>query len=129
MARQNPFPGALWGLIGNGWAGGSAPQPRMRREYSPFSGCRCLNPSAAAKHSSFCRRLVNDNRPPTRAFDDSDRQVLDVFIPVVAHLVDLAQIDPNRVAGLEEKRAELEDELRALDEEADRAEVPQAWRD
>jgi clan AA aspartic protease (TIGR02281 family) len=35
----------------------------------------------------------------------------------------------SRVAGLEEKRAELEDELRALEEEADRAEVPQAWRD
>jgi clan AA aspartic protease (TIGR02281 family) len=35
----------------------------------------------------------------------------------------------SRVAGLEEKRAELEDELRVLEEEADRAEVPQAWRD
>jgi clan AA aspartic protease (TIGR02281 family) len=35
----------------------------------------------------------------------------------------------SRVAGLEENRAELEDELRALEEEADRAEVPQAWRD
>jgi clan AA aspartic protease (TIGR02281 family) len=35
----------------------------------------------------------------------------------------------SRVAGLEEKRAELEGELRALEEEADRAEVPQAWRD
>lgn len=34
-----------------------------------------------------------------------------------------------RVAGLEEKRAGLENELRALEEEADRAEVPQAWRD
>jgi len=35
----------------------------------------------------------------------------------------------SRVAGLEEKRAELEDELQALEEEADRAEVPQAWRE
>jgi Arc/MetJ family transcription regulator len=35
----------------------------------------------------------------------------------------------SRVAGLEEKRALLEGELRALEEEADRAEVPQAWRD
>ena len=35
----------------------------------------------------------------------------------------------SRVTGLEEKRAELEDKLRALEEEADRALVPQAWRE
>jgi clan AA aspartic protease (TIGR02281 family) len=35
----------------------------------------------------------------------------------------------SRVAGLEEKRAGLEDELQALEEEADRALVPQAWRE
>jgi len=35
----------------------------------------------------------------------------------------------SRVAGLEQKRAELEGELRDLEEEADRAQVPQAWRD
>ncbi len=35
----------------------------------------------------------------------------------------------SRVAGLEQKRAELEGELRDLEEEADRARVPQAWRD
>jgi len=35
----------------------------------------------------------------------------------------------SRVAGLEEKRAELEGKLEALEEEADRAEVPQAWRE
>jgi clan AA aspartic protease (TIGR02281 family) len=35
----------------------------------------------------------------------------------------------SRVAELDENRAELEDELRALEEEADRAGVPQAWRE
>lgn len=35
----------------------------------------------------------------------------------------------SRVTGLEEKRAELEDKLQALEEEADRASVPQAWRE
>ena len=35
----------------------------------------------------------------------------------------------SRVAGLEEKRAELQDKLQALEEEADRALVPQAWRE
>ena len=35
----------------------------------------------------------------------------------------------SRVAGLEQKRVELEGELRDLEEEADRALVPQAWRD
>ena len=35
----------------------------------------------------------------------------------------------SRVAGLEQKRAELEGELQDLEEEADRASVPQAWRD
>jgi clan AA aspartic protease (TIGR02281 family) len=35
----------------------------------------------------------------------------------------------SRVAGLEEKRTELEDRLQALEEEADRGDVPQAWRD
>jgi clan AA aspartic protease (TIGR02281 family) len=35
----------------------------------------------------------------------------------------------SRVAGLEEKRVELEGRLQALEEEADRALVPQAWRD
>jgi clan AA aspartic protease (TIGR02281 family) len=35
----------------------------------------------------------------------------------------------SRVAGLEEKRAELEDRLQGLEEEADRADVPQAWRE
>jgi clan AA aspartic protease (TIGR02281 family) len=35
----------------------------------------------------------------------------------------------SRVAELEEKRAELEDRLQALEEEADRALVPQAWRE
>ncbi len=35
----------------------------------------------------------------------------------------------SRIAGLEEKRAKLEGEIEALEEEADRAEVPQAWRE
>jgi clan AA aspartic protease (TIGR02281 family) len=35
----------------------------------------------------------------------------------------------SRVAGLEENRAELENKLRALEEEADWALVPQAWRE
>ena len=35
----------------------------------------------------------------------------------------------SRVASLEEKQAELEGELQSLEEEADRAEVPQAWRE
>ena len=35
----------------------------------------------------------------------------------------------SRVAGLEKKRAELESKLRALEEEADQALVPQAWRE
>ena len=35
----------------------------------------------------------------------------------------------SRVASLEAKRAELEGELQSLEEEADRAEVPQAWRE
>jgi len=35
----------------------------------------------------------------------------------------------SRVAGLEMKRAELESKLRALEEEADQALVPQAWRE
>jgi clan AA aspartic protease (TIGR02281 family) len=35
----------------------------------------------------------------------------------------------SRVAELDENRAELEDELRALEEAADRAGVPQAWRE
>jgi clan AA aspartic protease (TIGR02281 family) len=35
----------------------------------------------------------------------------------------------SRVTGLEEKRTELEGKLQALEEEADRAEVPQAWRE
>jgi predicted nucleic acid-binding Zn-ribbon protein len=35
----------------------------------------------------------------------------------------------SRVADLEEKRAELEDALQSLEEEADQALVPQAWRE
>jgi clan AA aspartic protease (TIGR02281 family) len=35
----------------------------------------------------------------------------------------------SRVAGLEKKRVEFEDRLQALEEEADRALVPQAWRE
>jgi clan AA aspartic protease (TIGR02281 family) len=35
----------------------------------------------------------------------------------------------SRIAELESKRAELEGEIEALEEEADRAEVPQAWRE
>jgi clan AA aspartic protease (TIGR02281 family) len=35
----------------------------------------------------------------------------------------------SRVAGLEKKRVECEDRLQALEEEADRALVPQAWRE
>jgi clan AA aspartic protease (TIGR02281 family) len=35
----------------------------------------------------------------------------------------------SRIASLEAKRAELEGELQSLEEEADRAEVPQAWRE
>jgi clan AA aspartic protease (TIGR02281 family) len=35
----------------------------------------------------------------------------------------------SRVTGLEEKRAEIQDKLQALEEEADRALVPQAWRE
>ncbi len=35
----------------------------------------------------------------------------------------------NRVADLEEKRVELEDALQSLEEEADQALVPQAWRE
>jgi clan AA aspartic protease (TIGR02281 family) len=35
----------------------------------------------------------------------------------------------NRVAGLEKKRAEFESKLRTLEEEADQALVPQAWRE
>jgi hypothetical protein len=35
----------------------------------------------------------------------------------------------SRVAGLEKKRAEFESKLRTLEEEADQALVPQAWRE